>query len=151
MDKELDDLLDSALDDFDKKVTIKDEEPLNVKQLSNNVTIEHTNLYVDDIDYDDRPSNTASSATPKSTLKTSNDPSSGFTLDDENLKIFEGIFNNNKNDQSVKDFKGMFDMFQNSKDETNLLDNFQKVMSELINEENNLDEDLSDFDNIEVR
>jgi len=43
----------------------------------------------------------------------------------------------------------MFDMFQNSTDETNLLDNFQKVMSELINEENDLDEDLSDFDNIE--
>jgi len=150
MNKELDDLLDSALDDFDKKITIKDEEP-NVKKLSSNVTIEHTNLYVDDIDYDDRPPVTVSSAMPKkSELKTDANPNMGFTLNDENLKIFEGIFNEGQSKESgVKDFKDMFNMFQNSKDETNLLDNFQKVMSELINEETNLDDDLSDFDNIE--
>ncbi len=57
MDKDLDDLLDSALGDFAKKAEpIKTNDQNNKK--SQNVTIEKTNLYVDDIDYDDRPART---------------------------------------------------------------------------------------------
>lgn len=156
MDQELDDLLDSALGDFEKKLTITEELKPTTTQTAtaakNNVTVEKMNLYVDDdLDYDDRPKVSAppAPAANKAMKNESVDPNFGFNLGDDNLKLFEGIFKD-ENNKDVKELKNMFDMFQNSKDEASLLDNFQKVMSELINEEENLDEDLDDFNNIEV-
>ena len=144
MDKELDDLLDSALEDFDQKLTINES-----STSKSTVTIERTDLYVDEeLDYDeDRPVQQAAKAI---------DPNLGFNLSDENLKLFEGIFKDENlggGELGMKGFKSMFEVLQNSKDESSLLDNFQKVMSELVNEEGNLDEDESDFgdfENIEV-
>ncbi len=158
MDQELDDLLDSALDDFGKKLTITDEISPTKEAIpaKSNVTIEKMNLYVDDdLDYDDRPASkpqTSASSLPKNkAMKTeTHDPNLGFNLSDENLKLFEGIFKDEGN-KEMKDLKSMFEVFQNSKDEASLLDNFQKVMSELINEEDNLNEDIEDFNNIEVK
>ncbi len=143
MDKELDELLDSALEDFDQKITLKD----SVSKSA--VSIERTDLYVDEeLDYEDRP-------IPKQQPSVSTDPDFGFDLSDENLKLFEGIFKDAElgGDSGMKDFKNMFDVFQNSKDETTLLDNFQKIMSELVNEEAKLendDEEFDGFENIEV-
>lgn len=151
MDKELDDLLDSALGDFDQKLKINE-------QPNSNVTIERTDLYVDDeLDYDDRPATKPTATTKPASAKTETplDPNFGFNLADENLKLFEGIFNegNAGSDPGMKDFKSMFEMFQSSKDEASLLNNFQKVMSELVNEEANIgdgdDDDFGDFENIE--
>lgn len=151
MDKELDDLLDSALGDFDKKLTINEGKTSGSDATTSNVSIERMNLYVDDeLDYDDRPTPKVSVNPSKPPPSNPNlDPNLGFDMNDENLKLFEGIFNDAKNKDSMKDLKNMFDMFQNSTDEKGLLDNFQKVMSELVNEETNLDEDLDDFENIE--
>lgn len=153
MDQELDDLLDSALGDFEKKLTISEEltPTKETTTAKNNVTVEKMNLYVDDdLDYDDRPkvSSTMPPPTSKAMKNESVDPNFGFNLGDENLKLFEGIFKDESN-KDMKDLKNMFEVFQNSKDEASLLDNFQKVMSELINEEDNLDEGLDDFNNIE--
>ncbi len=143
MDKELDDLLDSALGDFDKKLTIEE----TVSKSS--VSIERTDLYVDEeLDYEDRP---APKKQPNAFKPISSDPNLGFNLTDENLKLFEGIFKSDElgGDSGMKDFKSMFEMFQNSKDETSLLDNFQKVMSELVNEEANLEDGDDEFDGFE--
>lgn len=153
MDKELDDLLDSALGEFDQKLTIKDENPTKNASKSD-VSVERMNVYVDDdLDYEDRPAPKATSAASNATSNTAFDPNFGSNLiSDENLKLFEGIFKNSDSEKgadSMKDFKNVFDMFQNSNDEASLLDNFQKVMSELVNEESNLDDEDNDFDNIQ--
>ena len=58
MDQELDDLLDSALDDFGKKLTITDEISPTKEAIpaKSNVTIEKMNLYLDSIvRYGDSP------------------------------------------------------------------------------------------------
>ena len=153
MDKDLDDLLDSALDDFDKKVPISANSTLTATQEKSNVTIEKTNLYVDDIDYDDRPARSASnlpsnfltskvynSNTSKSnqTNKSTKDPFQIPATDD--MKLFEEIFNDEQTKQSMKQFTDAFNMFKAGGDEQKLLENFQKVMSEL-NIENSGDED----------
>ena len=152
MDKELEDLLNSALDDFDQKLVLT-EDPTKTKTnttTASSITIERTNLYVDDIDYEDRPIRTSKPASAGA-QSSKPDPNLGFNLNDDNLKLFEDIFNDEKSKESMKQFKGAFDMFQNSTDEKNLLANFQKVMSELVNEETNLDEDDldEDFENID--
>jgi hypothetical protein len=65
-DGDLDDLLDSALSDFDKKPSIYETKTTSVSQAATSskqstletgkVSIEMTNLYVDDdLDYEDRP------------------------------------------------------------------------------------------------
>ena len=174
MDKELDDLLDSALDDFDKKVQINDESTtpktsqssttVNITETvttKGNVTIEKMNLYVDDIDYDDRPARSTSSklfanATASSTSKpaaaSSSKPANTgeFNLMDDNMKLFEEIFNDEKTKSSMKQFKDMIDMFKNEEDEGKLMENFQKVMSELATDDllDEGDEDDVDLKNL---
>jgi hypothetical protein len=145
MDKELDDLLDSALNDFDHKLVINETSPIQTDRdgklkENNEIKIEKLNLYVDDVDYEDRPQSNQTNKT-----------STNLNLNDENLKLFEEIFNEEKNKESLKQFQDVFSMFQNSTNEKNLLENFQKVMSELVNEEANLEEEdeFSDFENIE--
>jgi hypothetical protein len=155
MDKDLDDLLDSALDDFDKKIpTVNSTITSTQEKISNSsVTIEKTNLYVDDIDYDDRPPRSAnnlssnfltskvfnSTNTSKSNQATSStkDP---FLMASDDMKLFEEIFNDEQTKQSMKQFTEAFNMFKTGGDEQKLLENFQKVMSEL-NIENSGDED----------
>ncbi len=175
-DKELDDLLDSVLDDFDKKeplVTPKEpslSEENRQKQKAtnntNNVTIEKTNLYVDDIDYEDRPSAT-SSKLPSSflTSKLLSQPASSsnpgpsssdkkteefVNIDTDEMKLFEQIFSDEKTKESMKQFSEVFSMFgqtgAGAGDEQKLLENFQKVMSEL-----NLGEVFGFFDNISTK
>jgi hypothetical protein len=174
MDKELDDLLDSALDDFDKKVQINDESTtpkssqssttVNITETvttKGNVTIEKMNLYVDDIDYDDRPARstssklfanaTASSASKPAAAASSSKPANAgeFNLMDDNMKLFEEIFNDEKTKSSMKQFKDMIDMFKNEEDEGKLMENFQKVMSELATDDlGEGDEDDADLTNL---
>ena len=152
LDDELDDLLNSALDDFDQKLVLTETPAKTSTNITteSTITIERTNLYVDDIDYEDRPVR-ASKPASVGAQSTKSDPNLGFNFNDDNLKLFEDIFNDEKSKDSMKQFKGAFEMFQNSTDEKNLLANFQKVMSELVNEEANLDEDDldEDFENID--
>lgn len=133
MDKELDDLLDSALDDFDKKLTI---DPAQ----NHSITIEKTNLYVDDIDYDDRPA-------PKSIFTHAPQTSSQVSKADlDEMKLFEEIFSDEKTKDSMKQFKDVFDMFKQVDpqsgviDEDNLFKNLEQVMSQL----NAVDDDDGD-------
>jgi len=146
MDKELDDLLDSALDDFANKAT-----PLSTPTVSNvatsSITIEKTNLYVDDIDYEDRPpAQTTSKATSTTTTTqakaatTSHGSSSStansnafdaFKLNDDEMKMFDEIFNDSKTKETMKQFNEAMNMFKTGGDEAKLLENFQKVMSQL--------------------
>ena len=56
------------------------------------------------------------------------------------MKLFEEIFNDEQTKQSMKQFTDAFNMFKAGGDEQKLLENFQKVMSEL-NIENSGDED----------
>jgi hypothetical protein len=165
MDKELDDLLDSALDDFEKKVVINDDTTtpktsqstttVNITETATtkgDVTIEKMNLYVDDIDYDDRPARTSSSKLFCSATSTTTNPNPAkttnageFSLMDDNMKLFEEIFNDEKSKNSMKQFKEMLDMFKNEEDEGKLMENFQKVMSELGTDELD-DDDESELD-----
>ena len=151
MDKELDDLLDSALNDFDEKLIVKEDvTPLKtVSNKDNNVTIEHTNLYVDDVDYDDRPSRSFTTNPFKSTVTASASSSacaasapSGPKVNDENMKLFDDIFNDEKTKESMHKFKEAFEMFQSGGDETKLLQNFQKMMHDLVNEDFNFEDDV---------
>jgi hypothetical protein len=165
MDKDLDDLLDSALGDFDKKT-----EPAKSSQSTRNFTIEKTNLYVDDIDYEDRPSRTpankfvggiSSSSSKTSKLlnaatgtdktntttgcasnKMGNNEGDDFSFSDENMKMFEQIFNDEKAKDSMKQFKDMFNMFKNEEDESKMMENLEKVMSQLTSQD--LDDDDDD-------
>ena len=168
MDKDLDDLLDSALGDFDKKT-----EPVKSStQSSQNFTIEKTNLYVDDIDYEDRPSRTpankfvggissSSSSSNTSKLlnvatgtdktntntgrasnKIGNNEGDDFSFSHENMKMFEQIFNDEKAKDSMKQFKDMFNMFKNEEDEGKMMENLEKVMSQLTSQD--LDDDDDD-------
>jgi hypothetical protein len=155
MDKDLDDLLDSALDDFDKKTPIVNSSLTATQEKINtgNVTIEKTNLYVDDIDYDDRParaatnlsSNFLTSKVFNSTNRSnSNQPNSSqkdaFSMSSDDMKLFEEIFSDEQTKQSMKQFSEAFNMFKTGGDEKKLLENFEKVMSEL-NLDNSGDED----------
>jgi hypothetical protein len=169
MDKDLDDLLDSALGDFAKKA-----EPIKINDQTNkksqNVTIEKTNLYVDDIDYDDRPARTpatkfvggisssssnvnkllntatlgankATSNSKSSSILTEDSNESDFNFSDENMKMFDQIFNDEKAKESMKQFKDMLNMFKNEEDEGKMMENFEKVMSQLTTEDLNDDDD----------
>ena len=173
MDKDLDDLLDSALGDFDKKT-----EPVKSSQSTRNFTIEKTNLYVDDIDYEDRPSRTpankfvggissSSSNTSKllnaatGTDKTNtnsgrasnkiahqiNNEGDDFSFNDENMKMFEQIFNDEKAKDSMKQFKDMFNMFKNEEDEGKMMENLEKVMSQLTSQDLDDDDDEDESSN----
>ena len=146
MDKELDDLLDSALNDFETK-----NETVEVTTAAK-VTIERTNLYVDDIDYEDRPVRQTmpdTKPTIKSSLNAFNPtaamPSSN-KLDD--LKLFDEIFNDEKSKESMKQFQAAFDMLQTGGDDPKMLENFQKVLSDLASTDLG-DDDDDDFENIE--
>jgi peroxin-19 len=157
MDKELDDLLDSALDDFGNKAT-----PLTAGSnaatslaSSSNITVEKTNLYVDDIDYDDRPSpqtSKASSTTtqpktapPQGHTSSANSNTFDFKLSDDEMKMFDEIFNDSKTKETMKQINEAMSMFKTGGDEAKLLENFQKVMSQLndfdLGDEENEDED----------
>ena len=154
-DQELDDLLDSALDDFEVKPVVKNP----AASTSTKVTIEKTNLYVDDIDYEDRPPrNTASMFAGASKLLNKSSPadaqsklggSEEFNFTDDNMKMFEEIFNDEKTKDSMKQFKDMFNMFKNEEDEGKLMQNFQKVMSELTVDDDLDEDDTSDGEKLD--
>lgn len=115
-DKELDDLLDTALEDFEKKLELKDE--------ANSYTIEKTSIEIDEQD----------------DLKETK-------LNQDELKLFEEIFSNEKTKQSMKQFKDVLTMFGdqtgNSGETKDLLENLQKVMSEM---DTGNDEDDQEFE-----
>jgi len=165
MDKDLDDLLDSALDDFDKKTELSKPNDTNI-QSTRNITIEKTNLYVDDIDYEDRPTRTPASKFVGGTSSSSNTSkllntdsksksNSGFasnlgeddfSFSDENMKMFEQIFNDEKTKDSMKNFKDMLNMFKNEEDEGKIMENFEKAMSQLTTDDFNDDDDEGNGD-----
>jgi hypothetical protein len=142
MDNELDDLLDDALEDFDKNLVITPK----IENDDNNktkVTVERTNLYVDDVDDDDRPPPPPSQFKKDSKMKPS---------DDFNMKLFEEIFKSEEkkgttasNEDPMKQFQQVFELL-NTDDESKLMENFQKVMSEFGNNNNGGDEDDDDDD-----
>jgi peroxin-19 len=143
MDKDLDDLLDSALDDFANKPTPLTNAATSPPQpqliASSNITIEKTNLYVDDIDYEDRPVTQTSKVSSTTQAKaTSHGPSSAtssnafdFKLSDDEMKMFDEIFNDSKTKETMQQFNEAMNMFKTGGDEAKLMENFQKVMSQL--------------------
>jgi hypothetical protein len=154
-DKELDDLLDSALDDFDKKLTIENEKELNARIIpvssgASNITIEKTELYVDDIDYDDRPRGSAGSKAQSNVTAAANAADAGstmpgFNLSEDEMKLFDEIFNDAKTKDTMKQFTEALSGFKEG-DEKKLLENFGKVMSQLTSEDLGDDDDDDDED-----
>ncbi|CAF0776743.1 unnamed protein product [Brachionus calyciflorus] len=127
-DKELDDLLDTALEDFDKKLDLNDA-PIETK----NYTIEKTNILVEeDVDDEDR-----SKSIP---INSSNQ----FNTDE--MKLFEEIFNDEKTRESMKQFKDVLSAFGeqsgNSNQADELLQNLDKVMSQLTSVDDEDDDKL---------
>lgn len=146
MDKELDDLLDSALDDFDKEVEIeKKEEPRRAQEQENQpgkVTIEKTQLYVDDIDYDDRPTSSSRLASSKATAQGKSSAQSSKEQE-EQMKLFDEIFNDAKTRETMKQLTDVLSGFKEG-DEAKLMENFGQIMSQLTNE--NLSDDDDELD-----
>ena len=144
MDKELDDLLDSALDDFDKEVEIeKKEEPRRAQEQENQpgkVTIEKTQLYVDDIDYDDRPTSSSRLASSKATAQGKSSAQSSKEQD-EQMKLFDEIFNDAKTRETMKQLTDVLSGFKEG-DEAKLMENFGQIMSQLTNENLSDDDEL---------
>lgn len=136
MDKELDDLLDSALSDFDKKPTIMPQAAS--AQATGSVTIEKTNLYVDDIDYDDRP---ARKTMPDLKQK----PVPQASSFNEEMKLFDEIFTDAKNKESMKQLQSALEMLPGN--DPKMLENFEKLMADLI--KTNLGDDDDDDDDFE--
>lgn len=125
-DKELDDLLDTALEDFDKKLD------LNVPEAASSYTIENTNIIVEEVDDDSPPK----SSTNPNLLKNK--------LDDDEMKLFEEIFSDEGTRESMKQFKDVLNMFGQNPDSIegkHLLENFEKVMSDLTNVDDDEDDD----------
>lgn len=144
MDKELDDLLDSALDDFDKEVEIeKKEEPRGAQEQENQpgkVTIEKTQLYVDDIDYDDRPKSSSRMASSKATSQ-GKSSAQGSKEQEEQMKLFDEIFNDEKTRETMKQLTDVLSGFKEG-DEAKLMENFGQIMSQLTNENLSDDDEL---------
>jgi hypothetical protein len=155
MDQELDDLLDSALNDFEaKKETVIADESVTANK--SKVTIERTNLYVDDVDDEDRPVRKTMPDLTKSTFNkntTSTSASASATTNpnlNDDMKIFDEIFNDEKSKESMKQFKAAFEMLQSGGDNPDIMQNFQKVLTDLANTDlGEDDEDDDDFENIE--
>lgn len=158
-DKELDDLLESALDDFGKEIKIESSTTttINARQEETTtsrgkVTIEKTQLYVDDVDYDDRPT---SNKMLSSKTQKSNTGAAAATVgeDMDQMKLFDEIFNDVKTRETMKQFTEALSGLGaagggGEGDEAKLMENFTRVMSQLANE--NLDDDGDDdIDNIE--
>jgi peroxin-19 len=161
-DKDLDDLLDSALEDFDKKIE-PSPQPLSqitttTESSKSNVTIEKANFYVDDeLDYEDRPRTTP--VKNKNVLNTNTTKSDEFNQ--ENMKMFDEIFNDEQSKDSMKQFEKMFNMFKaevasgscsqnENDDEAKLIKNFEKVMSQLTSDDLNDDDDDDDTDEASI-
>jgi hypothetical protein len=145
-DKELDDLLDSALEDFDKKPPIVVPTVPPTQSSKTSITIEKTNLYVDDIDYDDRPAPTSLFRPQTSTSSSSSAAARQANLD-EDMKMFEQIFGNSKTKESMKFLKDSLNTFKEG-DETKLLDNFEKVMSQITDTFNIDENDENDTEDL---
>lgn len=163
-DKELDDLLDSALEDFDKKIPLPPTPSIiTTTNQKSTINIEKTNLYVDDIDYDDRPAPTSLSNNKKGLATNSassgpqipnfssllfnpsgdkNKGSSSKNNIEDDMKMFEDIFGDAKTKESMKHLKDTLSMFKEG-DEHKLLENFDKVMSQ-ITDTFNIDDDGED-------
>ena len=141
MDDNLDELLDSALSDFEARPA----PPLP------NVTIEKTNLYVDDVDYDDRPATTSKSTAPAASSSssaskpTTSDADALLGISADEMKLFDEIFNDSKSKDTMKKLTETLGMFgaaasASPGDQKKLMEDFQKAMSEL----KMLDDDESD-------
>lgn len=142
-DKELDDLLESALDDFGKEVKIEANLPRQDDlNRGGKVTIEKTQLYVDDIDYEDRPS--SSSKTPASAAACSmGKPKPSQKEDEDQMKLFDEIFNDAKTRETMKQFTQALSGLKEGGDEAKLMENFTQMMSQLASE-TSLDDDGDD-------
>ncbi len=157
MDQELDDLLDSALNDFEaKKETLTVIADESVTANNSKVTIERTNLYVDDVDDEDRPVRKTMPDLTKSTLNKNAASTSASAsaatkpILNDDMKLFDEIFNDEKSKESMKQFKAAFEMLQSGGDNPDIMQNFQKVLTDLANTDlGEDDEDDDDFENIE--
>jgi hypothetical protein len=123
------------------------------------VTIEKTELYVDDIDYDDRPrtNNISSSASSRGHTSTSSQkpqqppipPNLGFNIGNDEMKFFDEIFNDAKTKETMKQFTEALSGFKDG-DEAKLMENFGRVMSQLTSEDLEGDDDEDDDENFEL-
>lgn len=152
MDKELDDLLDSALDDFGKEIKVTKSAASEPKPEGEQgkVTIEKTELYVDDVDYDDRPRFTSIASTIMTSRLLGAAQATGAAKKedelDEQMKLFDEIFNDTKTRETMKQFTEALNGFKEG-DESKLIENFGRVMSQLNSE--NLDLDDDDDENLD--
>jgi hypothetical protein len=104
MDKELDELLDSALDDFDRnKEEIKETESIKSELQASSITIEKTNINVEE----------------ETDLKES-------TIDDD-MKLFEEIFSGEQSKETLKQFTDAMKMFKG--EDPGMFKDFEKMMS----------------------
>ena len=131
MDNELDELLDSALDDFDKnkEEQIKKNESIQIEPQASGITIEKTNLNVEEEEGDE--------------LKSS-------TIDDD-MKLFEEIFSGEQSKETLKQFTDAMKMFKG--EDPSMFKDFEKMMetmsSSVAKETNNLnlyEDDVDDDD-----
>ena len=145
-DKELDDLLESALDDFGKEIKIE-ASTLPNGQDRGKVTIEKTQLYVDDVDYDDRPTSSSKASTGGSSSKQSmaSNNKQSREEEEEQMKLFDEIFNDAKTRETMKQFTQALSGLKEGGggDEAKLMENFTQMMSQLANETNLDDDDES--------
>lgn len=150
MDKDLDDLLDSALDDFGKDIEIEKKEVKSEirstsdysSQAAGKVTIEKTELYVDDIDYDDRPRSSGAGASSASSA-TANKKADNIDAE-EQMRLFEEIFNDSKTRDVMKQFSDALNGFKEG-NEAELIEKFEQVVSQLTSENLKLDDDDTDL------
>lgn len=143
-DKELDDLLESALDDFGKEIKIE-ASTLPSGQDRGKVTIEKTQLYVDDVDYDDRPTSSSKASVGGSSSKQSMASNKqSREEEEEQMKLFDEIFNDAKTRETMKQFtQALSGLKEGGGDEAKLMENFTQMMSQLANETNLDDDDES--------
>lgn len=135
MDKELDDLLDSVLNDFDASPAPEPATAATTFSKRSEISIEKTDLYVDDIDYEDRP--------VRKTMPDLQQPKQTSILNDE---LFDEIFNDAKSKESMKQFQSAFEMLKSGKNDPKMLENFQKIMTDLANTDLGDDNDDEDDD-----
>lgn len=147
MDDELDQLLDSALTDFNENKN----EAKNNTQLATSTEALSTATST-------TTTKTATSSTTNSSRSTviiedtniiaEEEP--GERFDAEELKVFDEIFSDAKAKESLKQFQDALNMLKS--DEPNLIHDFEKMMSQLTTEDldeddvNDDDDDLKDFD-----
>ena len=105
------------------------------------MTIEKTQLYVDDIDYDDRPKSSSRLASSKAATAQGKSSAQSNKEQEEQMKLFDEIFNDAKTRETMKQLTDVLSGFKEG-DEAKLMENFGQIMSQLTNENLSDDDEL---------